>query len=326
MTNKINYNFFHKNNIFSNNKILFDSINQFFSNLNIFFSNNFKFFLFEGKAKNVFNTTTLKKKTDNIIYKDNYYYIFKLSENAFLFTFYNNEFIIYLNIKSNSFFGIMTKPERFHYDFFREFIIMPVVAFRLIFENIYFFHSSVFSVNNKGFLISGNSGKGKSTLTFLLLESFNNKIFLSDDKAFLKKYNKYLYGGGFKSLIKIKNPELPYLKKYLKNKIPEMTINKINFYKYEDKSDEIKLNYLIFPTVKKNEVSSLKVLSKKELYFYLIENSYKMNLTVNKNKYLDFLEQMVQSSTGFVAVLGKNMNAITQEISSIIKQNSNYTE
>lgn len=297
---------FYNNTAFSNSELLFDSINQFFKPFNIFFNNNYKFVLLKGNSKFTFNTA----KFNNPVYKNYYYSVFKISANSFLFSYYDNEFIIYVNIKNNYFFGIITQPERFHYDFFREFLIMPITALRLFFEKIYFFHSSIFSINDKGILISGNSGHGKSTLTLLLLQSFNNKIFLSDDKAFLKINNDELFGGGFKSYLKVKNPKLPQLKKFLQNLEPALKIHQSNFYSFNNYTPKIKLHYLLFPVVKKDSFSSIKKLDKKEFYFHLINNSYDMILNIDKENYLDFLEIIVAKTEGYSVVLGKDMENI----------------
>jgi hypothetical protein len=290
----------------SNNKKLFDSITQFFNQLNIFYNNNSKYILLEGNTKNCFNILNFK----NIYYKTYYYTIYKLSSSAFLFSFYDNEFIIYVNINKNFFWGIITEPERFHYDFFREFLIMPTVAFQLFFHNIYFFHSSIFSVNNNGILICGNSGKGKSTLTLLLLQSSNNKLFLSDDKSFLKFSDNNLYGGGFKSLLKVKNPQLPQLKNFLLNIKPELKINETNFYKFPEAKKNIKINLVLFPDVKKDGKTSIVELSKKEFFFELIKNSYEILLQIDQEKYFDFLEKIINSSNGYKIILGKDIEII----------------
>ena len=68
-------------------------------------------------------------------------------------------------------------------------------------KNIYSIHASCAAVNGKGIAFTGNSGAGKSTAAFILMQ--NGMPILTDEKLFVYKTAEY-FGGSVSDIIKVR--------------------------------------------------------------------------------------------------------------------------
>ena len=114
-------------------------------------------------------------------------------------------------------------------------------------------HANCISINNKGVLILGSSGSGKSDLSFRLIT--NKKAFLvSDDQTIIEKKDNHLFASPPKSiegLLEIRGigiKKFPFLKSQKIDLVVELCNNyerlpKDDFYEHDNiKIKKIRLN------------------------------------------------------------------------------------
>lgn len=305
------YNFKTKKiSISSNNKNLFNYLKKFKYKIPAqLIRRKVNLILFNYSSILPFNIDKIKKNNSiKIQYPD--IKIYKLNSNIFFFSFYSDKFYLYLNVDSNLLLSFVIDEKNYGEDFFVEFIIQPAFNLYLSFLNKYFFHSALLSINHAGIMIMGSSGSGKSTLSLLLLTEAEHFNFLTDDKTVCFSNARDIKGYGYNTYLSVKNSELPVIK----NKIAKLNfafaIGKCKFYNFAKFKNSVKINYIIFTSVKPKQKTEIISLNKSKFYYELFKNSYPLNYLENRENYIDFLIKIINKTKGFKINLGYDADKI----------------
>lgn len=80
----------------------------------------------------------------------------------------------------------------FSYELLLMLIVEPLLAYKLSKKGTLVLHASSLSINGRGFLFTGDTGMGKTTILLKLLQNQNTKYF-SDDQSLVKGTTLYSY-------------------------------------------------------------------------------------------------------------------------------------
>lgn len=221
-----------------------------------------------------------------------------------------------------------------HQNYLLFYILDPLLLNLLKRLNLILLHSSCVAKNNKGILLCGSGGSGKSSLAFEFIRK--NANFISDDLALIKKINKKTYALGADNQIWITDkiisfyPKLNFLRKRparKKGKQFKRVLEKQDLKKIYNTSrvKKTKIDYLFFPKVNLNKKTIFKKISKQKAMIKMMQQKPPEAKSLIKDKIalknqFDTYQKLVQTTESYILNIGNDHHNLSLLIEDFIKQ------
>lgn len=184
----------------------------------------------------------------------------------------------------------------------------------------YLYHSGAVCMNNDGLIISGRSGKGKTTLTVDLLEK--GFSFMSDDRCFLEKNNNDIELTGFYEDIRVFPNNVKHIEKFKNLESFNDEKIAIDIRKYYEKNsfrNKCLLKGMIFPFWNPKGYSRLEPLSVKEKMVELLPLTLECFDQKTARLHFEFNAYLAREYPGVRLYLGKDRNEWHKLVLSLLK-------
>ena len=238
-----------------------------------------------------------------------------------------------VDTKKNIVRGYITPFHQLSEDIFLERFFFQPLSFILRHKGLFFIHAACVSKTQKGILIPGRMGSGKSTFTISLVrQGFN---FLSEDKSILRKIGNDIYALAFPrkaGIIKKTARFFPELKsvefKFDQARREEKGRFIMQEFYPQSLLDSAKIRLIIFPHFQTNGRTKIKPLSKKEALQKFIQDTdnfafyNKDSLPKIYRQYFAVLTSLVQQAVTYqIFYSDKDIDCLSQIVNSLLISN-----
>lgn len=238
-----------------------------------------------------------------------------------------------VDTKKNIVKGYITPFHQLSEDIFLERFFFQPLSFILRHKSLFFIHAACVSKAQKGILIPGGMGSGKSTFTLSLVRKGSN--FLSDDKSILRKIGNDIYALAFPrkaGIIKKAIRFFPELKsvefKFDVARREEKGRFLMEEFYPQSLVNSTKVSLILFPQfqikgkirikpISKNEALRRLIQDKDNFAFYSKDSSLKVY-----REYFEILSTVVQQADAYqIFYLEKDISQIPRMINSLLVDN-----